>query len=275
VNILRVHDAAVCIAELEGRHVDMSFLLAIKWSLVAFAVALVLSFLSMGFLGAVLYYACYPVLAPFFGNPNTDWSGDWVWSALVAAGMLWSFSFLAAGWLNFNLTPDVPAVLRGIVYVVVLWLSAALIWAFILVTSYESAAPKEARQPAEMVECGDARRSYVEAGLSSVFGAMPRLLDGPRCHKTDSSSDVLAMVELEPGFSPEGMEFYPGNDRAAPAPEWMEAMYPETFKGIAQSEFEVARFDTQKKFDPQKTYVAIYQIRLTNGKLYVLVNDIM
>lgn len=109
----------------------MSFLFAIKGSLVAFVVALVLSILSMGFLGAALYYACYPVLAPFYGNPN-DWTGDWVWSAIITAGILWSFSFLAAGWFNLHLTPHAPASLRVIAYAAVLWLSAVLIWACIL-----------------------------------------------------------------------------------------------------------------------------------------------
>lgn len=106
MNILRVYEIAIGIAELEGRHVGMSFLIAIKGSLIAFAVMLVLSFLSMGFLGAALYYACYPVLALFYGNPN-NWSGDWVWPAVIAAGMLWSVSFLAAGRLNLYLTPSV------------------------------------------------------------------------------------------------------------------------------------------------------------------------
>ncbi|MFD2439878.1 hypothetical protein ACFSS8_06900 [Paracoccus kondratievae] len=99
----------------------MSFLLAIKWSLGAFAVKLILGFLSMGALGAALYYLCYPILAPFYGNLN-NWSGDWVWSATIWAGMLWSVSFLAAGALNLQLEGQgISAPWRGGVYLAVLW----------------------------------------------------------------------------------------------------------------------------------------------------------
>lgn len=142
----------------------MRFIPAIKWSLVGFVVTLVLGFLSMGFLGAALYYACYPVLAPFYGNPDS-WSGDWVWPALIAAGMLWSLSFLAAGWLNLYLTPHAPALLRRIIYVVVLWLGAALAWLFILATSYEQTA---AERQAGMERCGELSRSYVETLCSAL-----------------------------------------------------------------------------------------------------------
>lgn len=80
----------------------MSFVLSIRWSLIAFVVTLILGFRSMGALGAALYYACYPVLAPFYGNLN-DWRGDWVWNATIWAGMLWSVSFLVAGTINLQL----------------------------------------------------------------------------------------------------------------------------------------------------------------------------
>lgn len=65
----------------------MGLLLAMKWSVVAFAAALVLGLLGMGMLGAALYYAWYPVLVPSYGNPNSDWAGDWVWSAMIWAGV--------------------------------------------------------------------------------------------------------------------------------------------------------------------------------------------
>ncbi|WP_157094212.1 hypothetical protein [Brucella pseudogrignonensis] len=117
----------------------MSLILAMKWSAVGFAVALVLGLLSMGLLGAALYYACYPVLAPFYGNPNSDWSGDWVWSAMIWAGMLWSISFLVAGWLNLQLVPHLPRLPRAIAYLAVLWLGALAVWYAVLAASYEPA----------------------------------------------------------------------------------------------------------------------------------------
>lgn len=258
--------AAALIAKREGRHVSMGFLLAIKWSLIAFAVALVLDFLSMGVLGAALYYACYPLLAPFYGNPS-NWDGDWVWPAIILAGMLWSVSFLAAGWLNLNLTPHASALLRGIVYVVVLWLSAVLIWVFILVTSYE---PSAAERQAEMTRCGELNRSYVEAGLSGAFGALPKLLDGPRCLKTPYGSDMIAAVQLAPGFTSAGMTFSPGSEPTEAPLDMLETIYPEPFKWVARTEFEVASTSSG-----MNRKVAAHLIRLRDGKLYVLLNDVM
>jgi hypothetical protein len=88
--------------------------------------------LSVGLLGAGLYYAVYPVLSPFYGDPN-DWHGDWVWPALISAGMGWSLSFIAAGLLNLRLEKSGwRAVSRRAVYVAMLWLGAGLMWFMIL-----------------------------------------------------------------------------------------------------------------------------------------------
>lgn len=117
----------------------MSAILAMKWSFVCFVATLALGFIGMGLLGAALYYACYPVLAPFYGNPDNDWSGDWIWSAMIWAGMLWSFSFLVAGWLNLQLIPHLSTLPRALIYGVVLWLGALMVWSVILASSYEGA----------------------------------------------------------------------------------------------------------------------------------------
>lgn len=109
-----------------------------KRSLIAFALALVLSFLSMGALGGLLYYACYPLFAPFYGDLN-GWRGDWVWPATIGAGMLWSLSFLVAGWVGVRWLGGARAVFRNSVYCLVLWLGAALSWALMLLTSYKPA----------------------------------------------------------------------------------------------------------------------------------------
>ena len=266
MNILRVYEIAIGIAELEGRHVGMSFLIAIKGSLIAFAVMLVLSFLSMGFLGAALYYACYPVLALFYGNPN-NWSGDWVWPAAIAAGMLWSVSFLAAGRLNLYLTPHLSAAACRIIYVAVLWVSAALVWLFILATSYE---PTAAERQADMERCGELNRSSVETGLSGALGTLPQLLDGPRCLKTPYSSDMVAAVRLAPGFTLDGVTFIPGSEPTEVPLNSLETIYPEPFKSVARTEFEIA-----STFSGKNKHVAVHLIRLRDGKLYALVNDAM
>ena len=110
----------------------LNLCLQMKRSILAFAVALVLSLLSMGALGAALYYPVSPLFAPVFGD-LTDWRGDWVWPSVIMAGMGWSFSFLVAGFLNrlLELAGWRPMV-RKAIYGAVLWLGAALIWLIIL-----------------------------------------------------------------------------------------------------------------------------------------------
>ena len=113
----------------------MKFLFSIKRSFRAFLVAEVLNFLSLGALGALIYYACYPILAPFYGDLNSEWGGDWVWGAMVGAGMLWPAFFLLAGWLNLKLEArGMLRLKRRAIYVAVLWLGALLIWWWILLS---------------------------------------------------------------------------------------------------------------------------------------------
>ena len=83
-----------------------------------------------------LYYLAAPVLWPLFGDVN-HWRGDDVWPAVIAAGMLWSLSFLAAGWLNRRLERAAwPVWRRRVVYALVLWLGAVLWW-FLLASSMD------------------------------------------------------------------------------------------------------------------------------------------
>lgn len=105
---------------------------AMKRSIVAFVLALGLGFLSMGALGMLLWYPVMPVLAPLHGDPN-DWHGDWVWPTIIAVGMVWSFSFLVAGWINLRLEgARIGRWPRRLAYIAVLWLGALLSWALLL-----------------------------------------------------------------------------------------------------------------------------------------------
>lgn len=74
----------------------MRALIELRWSILALAVALILALAGMGALGAMLYYACYPLPGPFYGTLD-GWHGDWAWTATILAGMLWSLSFVIAG----------------------------------------------------------------------------------------------------------------------------------------------------------------------------------
>ena len=105
---------------------------AIKRSVIAFIAVAILGLLSMGALGGGLYYAAYPFLEPCYGNPD-EWRGDWVWPAMILAGMLWSLSFLVAGYLNnFLAARGHGPRFRRAVYVVVLWVGAAVCWIVVL-----------------------------------------------------------------------------------------------------------------------------------------------
>ncbi len=105
-----------------------------KRSIIAAVAVAVLGFLSMGILGFVLYYAVYPLLAPFYGNINY-WLGDDVWPSTIAAGVLWSLSFLVAGAVHRR--QERAGVARGwrrFCYVLILWLGAALLWFYLAST---------------------------------------------------------------------------------------------------------------------------------------------
>lgn len=110
----------------------LNLCLEMRRSILAFFCALILCIFSMGALGLVIFYPVYPLLAPYFGDPN-DWHGDWVWPAVIVAGMGWSFSFLVAGLLNRRLEQACwRSYFRKVIYVTVLWLGAALVWLTIL-----------------------------------------------------------------------------------------------------------------------------------------------
>ena len=110
----------------------LSALLTIRRSIIACILAAILGLLSMGALGGGLYYAAYPILGPFFGNPD-DWRGDWVWPTMILAGVLWSLSFPVAGYLDHRLVLHRHAPgFRRVVYALVLWSGAALCWALLL-----------------------------------------------------------------------------------------------------------------------------------------------
>lgn len=101
---------------------------------VACMTLLVLNYLSMGMLGLLLYYLAYPLYYPFFGNIN-DWHGEEVWPAAVVVGMAWPFSFLLARNVQRRLASrGAGTAARRLAYVGVVWLSAVLLWGWMLLT---------------------------------------------------------------------------------------------------------------------------------------------
>lgn len=105
----------------------VKFLLALKWSLLAFVLTLALGLLSMGVLGGLLYYPVSPLLGAY--GDLESWHGDWVWPTLIIVGMGWSFAFLIAGLLDHLLkSKKAHGALRAVAYLGVLWLVDAALW---------------------------------------------------------------------------------------------------------------------------------------------------
>ena len=113
----------------------LHYLWSLKWSVAAAIAAVGLSFLSLGLLGYVLYYAAYPIVALAY-PPLTDWRPDTVWPLIVGAGIVWSLSFLPAGILDHALAARGVAVgRRRLAYVLVLWAGAVIAWLFLIATN--------------------------------------------------------------------------------------------------------------------------------------------
>ena len=103
-------------------------------SVIAFVAAEVINFVSLGFLGIILYFPVAPVLCLHFA-PMSRWEGDWVWPTVVMAGMGWSFGFLIAAVLNRRLAAKSPApspLVRRTIYTGVLWSWDLAVWSLVL-----------------------------------------------------------------------------------------------------------------------------------------------
>jgi len=98
-----------------------------KFSTIAFVATFVLGFISMGMLGALLYYPVSFVLRSY--PWIDDLHGDWVWPAVIMIGMCWSFGFLMAGaawhYLDGYIT---SALVLRVIYGLILWSWAAVMW---------------------------------------------------------------------------------------------------------------------------------------------------
>jgi hypothetical protein len=112
------------------------YLISIKRSFLAFVISAALGLLSMGFLGAGLYFAVYVALPASYPFLN-DARGDWVWPATIVIGMGWSLAFLVAGDINLRLErKGTTAPLRRFIYIAILWVWAFIMWFATLASQY-------------------------------------------------------------------------------------------------------------------------------------------
>ncbi len=98
-----------------------------RFSIIAFFCCGVAGLVSMGALGAVLYFPVSFLLQKFPSFNN--WHGDWVWPAVIGIGMFWSVGFLFGGVVWHFLSKITNSkILLYTAYLFVLWLWAALLW---------------------------------------------------------------------------------------------------------------------------------------------------
>jgi len=107
-----------------------------QFSSIAFILSIVLSLLSMGLLGAALFFIAAPMLDLFFSQMSHDLntiSGDWVWPAMIAMPLLWSIAWLIAGRSYLYLDKlDWTNLTKKTAYIVILLIWNLLIWIFLL-----------------------------------------------------------------------------------------------------------------------------------------------
>src|SRR3954469_15110938 len=114
------------ISKQKARWLSLSYY--IRFSILAFVISLALGLLSMGALGAGLYYTILPLIKDRF-PPLDAWRGDWVWPAMIGSGMLWSFGFIL-GAFSYHYLQKLKAhrLLNRALYVIVLWAWINVIW---------------------------------------------------------------------------------------------------------------------------------------------------
>ncbi len=102
-----------------------------KFSFIGFLITLALGLLSMGLLGACLYY---PVSFLFRSYPTLNkWQGDWVWPAMIGVGMAWSLGFVFGGIAWHYLQNQITSIiLLSLIYGFILWLWAAVLWYIVI-----------------------------------------------------------------------------------------------------------------------------------------------
>jgi hypothetical protein len=102
-----------------------------KFSIIAFCITAFLGLISMGLLGALLYF---PVSFLFKDVPSINtWHGDWVWPATISVGVFWSLGFIWGGFsYHYLIKMGVSKVVLYSIYALILWLWAAFLWYLVI-----------------------------------------------------------------------------------------------------------------------------------------------
>jgi hypothetical protein len=94
-----------------------------RFSIIAFAIALILGLMSLGAQGYGIYYAVDFALPVSIDTLH----GDTLWPSVILAGMAWSIGFLVAGWICVRIRSNSKYTV-WMIYVVILWMWDYLVW---------------------------------------------------------------------------------------------------------------------------------------------------
>ena len=94
-----------------------------KFSIIAFAIALILGLMSLGLEGYSVYYAVAFALPVSIESIH----GDTLWPSTILAGMAWALGFLIAGWITVRVRVQNKFTIWAL-YVIILWAWAYLVW---------------------------------------------------------------------------------------------------------------------------------------------------
>lgn len=94
-----------------------------KFSIIAFAIALILGLMSLGAQGYGIYYAVDFALPVSIDTLQ----GDTLWPSVILAGMAWSVGFLIAGWICMRI-PAKNKYTTWVIYLIILWAWDYLVW---------------------------------------------------------------------------------------------------------------------------------------------------
>jgi len=92
-----------------------------RFSIIAFAIALILGLMSLGMEGLGIYYAVEFALPVSIDSIQ----GDAVWPSVILAGMAWAPAFLLAGWICQRINNKL---LVWTTYILILWAWDYFIW---------------------------------------------------------------------------------------------------------------------------------------------------
>jgi hypothetical protein len=94
-----------------------------RFSIIAFAIALILGLMSLGAQGYGIYYAVGFALPVSIDTLQ----GDTLWPSVLLAGMAWSIGFLVAGWICIRIRTANKYTL-WMIYLIILWMWDYLVW---------------------------------------------------------------------------------------------------------------------------------------------------